>query len=52
MISKDYHEKANYWHTNEDWFWIDEKNVPHIKDDAPEEAKESFRLFMSEETKP
>lgn len=41
------HEEINYWKINESWYWIDEKRMPHIRDDAPEEAKKSFELWMA-----
>lgn len=49
MLSLRYHYAVNYWRSCEEWYWIDENNMPHIKDSAPESAKDSFELFMSTE---
>ena len=37
-----------YWRTNSDWFHFDENLRAVINDDAPEEAKESYRRYMEQ----
>ena len=34
-----------YWMSDESW-WTFKNDIPVIKDDAPEEAKESFRRYI------
>lgn len=36
-----------YWKTNKDWYFYDGL-VPKIKDDAPEEAKESYQHYLQQ----
>lgn len=52
MMSLKWAKEVDYWRTNKDWYWIDDNKVPHIKDDAPEEAKKSFELFMDPTPRP
>lgn len=40
--------RNTYWHSNTDWFIFNQKMNYVMKDDAPEEAKESFRLYKKE----
>lgn len=42
-------EKKPYFMTNPDWYWIDEDWEIHIKKDAPEEAKKSFKEWKKDE---
>lgn len=38
-----------YWSSNEDWFYYDENQQPHMKDDAPDQAKESFKAYCKQQ---
>lgn len=35
-----------YWRKNRNWYDIDENYKVSIRDDAPPEAKESFKRYM------
>jgi len=37
-----------YWRTNEEWYHFDKNMNPVVNDDAPEEAKESYRQYLEE----
>ena len=37
-----------YWHTNPEWYYRDKEGRPHIKSDAPEKAKESFKRYCEQ----
>lgn len=37
-----------YWQTNKEWYDLDENLDVYVKDDTPEEAKESFKRFLKE----
>ena len=52
MIDLHWIGEVDFWRTNKDWYWYDENDDPHIKDDAPEEAKKSFELWMSPDPRP
>lgn len=36
-----------YWRSNPDW-WEFKNNIPSVKDDAPPEAKESYRRYQEQ----
>ena len=35
-----------YWKTNPQWYDYDENDFPFLTDNAPEEAKESFKKYL------
>lgn len=38
-----------YWKTNKGWYYRKENGVCVLKDDAPEEAKKSYKHFLEQE---
>jgi hypothetical protein len=37
-----------YWQTNEDWYYLDENLTFRLKEDAPEEAQESYKHYLEQ----
>ena len=37
-----------YWRSNPDWWHWDENMFPVVNDDAPEEAKESYKHYLEQ----
>ncbi len=37
-----------YWLSNRDWYFRRDDGVAVIRDDAPEEAKKSYRIFLDQ----
>ena len=35
-----------YWHSNKSWWYVNDKYEYAMYDDAPEEAKESFKRWL------
>ena len=38
-----------YWITNKDWYYYDEDGEVHLKDTAPQKAKDSWKEFQEED---
>lgn len=38
-----------YWQSNKDWWYRDDDLIAKVKDDAPPEAKESYKHFFEQE---
>lgn len=43
MRKYDYH-----WKDNDDWYQYNERGFFEVRSDAPEEAKESYRRYLSQ----
>lgn len=39
-------QKYFIWNSNPDWYDYDENDEPYLTDDAPDEAKESFKAYQ------
>ena len=37
-----------YWQSNRDWWYINDDCTPVVKDDAPQEAKESYQRYLDQ----
>lgn len=38
----------NKWRENKDWWHYNEYGLPVVNDDAPEEAKESYKKYVEQ----
>lgn len=37
-----------YWHSNKDWYFRRDDGVQVVRDDAPEEAKRSYQIYLEQ----
>ncbi|MBR4347268.1 MAG: hypothetical protein IKP75_10130 [Oscillospiraceae bacterium] len=37
-----------YWESNKGWYYTDKDGVAHLKDDAPQKAKESYKHYLEQ----
>ena len=40
-----------YWKKNKEWYYYDDNLMPRIKENAPKEAKESYKRYLEQNKK-
>ena len=38
----------SYWQSNDDWCYFDESGILVLKEDAPPEAQESYKIYLEQ----